>query len=130
MLTEGDIRRIAERVVKGYAPLVLGTFGSYALGTAHAKSDLDVFAIKLTPLPPIARRRVVGRLLFDVLHPLDVHVFTPEEFEGRVASEQSFEWVIAQQARLYAWSPEAQRLTPSLLPRLATLPSGRTATKT
>jgi hypothetical protein len=33
--------------------------------------------IKETPENPEARARAVSRLLFGVLHPLDVHVFTP-----------------------------------------------------
>jgi len=32
----------------------------------------------------------VQRLLFGILQPLDVHVFTPEEFEDTVYEELSF----------------------------------------
>jgi hypothetical protein len=59
----------------------------------------------------------VQRLLFGVLHPLDVHVFTSEEFEDMAHEELSFTWNIARQARLYHWSEEARRRVPSLLPR-------------
>ncbi len=114
MLTENDIARIARRIVAGYAPLVVGTFGSYAVGTARERSDLDLFAIKETPLPSGARTRAVHRLLHGVLHPLDVHVFTPAEFEETVYEELSFTWVIVRQARLYHWTKEAERLIPSL----------------
>jgi predicted nucleotidyltransferase len=117
MLTENDIRRVALRIVTGYGPLVVGTFGSYAVGTAKPSSDLDLFAIKGTREPASVRRRTVGRLLFGVMHPLDVHVFTPEEFQGAVDEELSFEWVIARQARVYHWSHEAERRVPSLAGR-------------
>jgi predicted nucleotidyltransferase len=110
MLTEQDIVRIVARVVTGYAPLAVGTFGSYAIGTASDRSDLDLFVIKQTTTPPDARRRAVQRLLFPVLHPLDVHVFTPEEFEESAREELSFAWVIVRQARIYYSSPEASQL--------------------
>jgi predicted nucleotidyltransferase len=115
MLTENDISRISSRIVQGYAPLAVGTFGSYAVGTAREQSDLDLFVIKETAHKPAARARAVRHLLFGVIHPLDVHVFTPEEFEDSVYQELSFAWVIAKQARLYHWTQEARKLVPSLL---------------
>jgi len=119
MLTENDIRRIVGRVVAGYAPLVVGTFGSYAAGLARPSSDLDLFVIKVAREPESNRRAAVRRLLFGVMHPLDVHVFTPDEFESTVNEELSFTWIIARQARLYHWEPGAERLVPSLAPRLS-----------
>jgi predicted nucleotidyltransferase len=119
MLTDHDIARLSRRVVEAYAPLVVGTFGSYAVGNARDRSDLDLVVIKETPEAPAARARAVQRLLFGVFHPLDVHVFTPEEFEDTVYEELSFTWIIARQARLYHWTDEARTLVPSLLRRSA-----------
>jgi predicted nucleotidyltransferase len=116
MLTENDIDRIADKIVKGYAPLAVGTFGSYATGSARDRSDLDLFVIKQTPDSRAAK--IVRRLLFDVIHPVDAHVFTPEEFEDTVHEELSFTWVIARQARLYYWTQEAANLVPSLTSRV------------
>jgi hypothetical protein len=67
---------------------------------------------------PAARNLAVRRLLFDVLHPLDIHVFTPAEFEETAYEYLSFTWVIARQARLYHWSDDAARQVPSLAPQL------------
>jgi predicted nucleotidyltransferase len=100
-----------------YAPIVVGTFGSYAIGRAHERSDLDLFVIKKTPQRPALRPLAVRRALFDVLCPLDVHVFTPQEFQDSAYLELSFTWIIARQARLYHWTEEARRVVPSLLPR-------------
>jgi predicted nucleotidyltransferase len=113
MLTDGDISRIAGRIVRGCAPLVVGTFGSYATGLAHERSDLDVFVI--TPAPKrAAARRQIQQLLFSVLHPIDVHVFAPHEFEETACEKYHFTWVIARQARLYHWTEDAPRQVPSL----------------
>jgi len=115
MLTENDIVRISARVVRGCAPLAVGTFGSYAVGTAKGQSDLDLFVISKTGGALAPRVLAVRRLLFGILHPLDIFVFTPEEFEASVYEEQSFTWMIVKQARLYHWADEADGLVPSLL---------------
>jgi hypothetical protein len=46
MSTESDITRISGRIFDVYSPLAVGTFGSYAIGSPHEKSDLDLFVIK------------------------------------------------------------------------------------
>src|ERR1700730_13650279 len=109
---------MSQRIVERYAPLAVGIFGSYAIGSARDRSDLDLFVIKDTPEIPAARARAVRRLLFCAVPPLDVHIFTPQEFEDTVYEELSFTWVIARQARLYHWSDEAKKLIPSLLARV------------
>lgn len=109
MLSEGDIQRIVSRIVDGCGPIAVGTFGSYAVGLAREGSDLDVFVIQRTRLSKPARRRAVYACLFGVMHPLDVHVFTPEEFEEEAGEQLSFAWVIVRQARLYYWTGEPGR---------------------
>jgi predicted nucleotidyltransferase len=117
MLTESDIARISGRIADTYAPLAMGTFGSYAIGSAREKSDLDLFVIKRISQRPEATVRAVRRLLVGVFHPMDIRVFTAYEFEGTVYEYLSFTWVVARQARLYHWTEEAAFLVPSLLPR-------------
>jgi uncharacterized protein len=114
MLTQEDIARMAARISRGYAPLVVGIFGSYAIGTARDASDLDIFAIKETIESPSRRRHAVRSLLFGVMTPLDVHVFTPQEFEETAYEELSFTWIIARQARLHHSCEEARQRVPSL----------------
>jgi predicted nucleotidyltransferase len=101
MLTENDMARIADRIALHFASLVVGVFGSYAIGLARNRSDLDLFVIKDCAERPPARQLPVRRLLFGVLHPLDIDVFTPEEFEETASMQLSFTWNIARQARLY-----------------------------
>jgi predicted nucleotidyltransferase len=119
MLTEQDIRRIVQRIVEGYGPIVVGTFGSYAIGVAHQRSDLDLLIIKKTIQPAAERKRAVYRLLFGILHPLDVQVFTPEEFQQSVNEQYSFICNITRQVRIYHWSSGAEQMLPSLQSRMA-----------
>jgi predicted nucleotidyltransferase len=118
MLTDNDIARITQRIVQSTSPLAVGAFGSYGIGTAHDGSDLDLFVIRETRETREARARAIRRLLFGILNPLDVHVFTPAEFEEAAHEYQSFPWVIARQARMFYWTEEAVRAVPSLLPRV------------
>ena len=114
MLSDSDIRKVLSRIVAGESPIAAGTFGSYAIGRAHEGSDLDLFVIQRTAEPRIARRQRVLRHLFGLMHPADVHVFTPEEFEEDARNELSFAWVIARQAKLYRWTDEIAEKMPSL----------------
>jgi predicted nucleotidyltransferase len=118
MLTEGDIERIAGRIVAGCGPLVVGTFGSYAVGLQKPKSDLDLFVITSGANHGTSRRAAIARHLFGILHPIDLHVFGARQFEDTVNEELSFTWLIARQARIYHWTQGAERLVPSLVPRL------------
>jgi predicted nucleotidyltransferase len=119
MLTENDITRITRRIIEGCNPIALGIFGSYAIGTANERSDLDILAIRRAPGRRGARVQDVRRKLFGILHPMDIQVFTPEEFEDSAYEAQSFTWIIVQQVRIYHWTSEAAETVPSLAQRFA-----------
>jgi predicted nucleotidyltransferase len=114
MLSDADIQNIVSRIVAGCRPIAVGLFGSYATGMAKARSDLDLLVIQRSTLPPAMRRAKVCRTLYGVLHPLDVAVFTPEEFEEGAFEEYSFIWMVIKQAKLLYTSDEAVHLVPSL----------------
>ena len=114
MLSERDILNITARIVSGYGPIAVASFGSYATGRAKYSSDLDLVVIKQTPLISTARRRAVRHLLFGKIHPMDIHVFTPKEFEETAREMLSFTWVISRQAHLHYSSPQARLQVPSL----------------
>jgi predicted nucleotidyltransferase len=82
MLTNTEIETIVERIVARMQPQKVIIFGSYAKGTATIKSDLDIFIIKETELPPANRAVTLMPLLASILNRVDVHVYTPEEVEA------------------------------------------------
>ncbi len=110
MLSERDIAQIGQRIVGQCRPLAVGYFGSYAIGTAHHGSDLDLFIIMRTNAPPAARTLAVLRRLGGVLHPMDIHVFTPQEIEAALDEYLSFGWIVAHQAIYLHVAPEAEAL--------------------
>ncbi len=91
MLTKTEIEMIVARIVERMQPQKVIIFGSYAKGTATIKSDLDIFIIKETELPPANRTVTLMPLLARVLIRVDVHVYTPEEVEAY--SEEPFSFV-------------------------------------
>lgn len=65
-------------------------FGSHARGEADAWSDLDLVVVAQTGLPFVDRFRALGAL-FDVSPcPLELLVYTPEEFSQMIEAENPF----------------------------------------
>ena len=104
---------------------MVAVVGSYAIGAAHESSDLDLLVIVESREQQQRREREVRRLLTCVLHPLDVIVLTPAEFEAEASTEHAFTWVLARQARVLWWSPQAAWAVPSLAPAAAAAGLGR-----
>src|SRR5262249_43476478 len=90
MLTTEEIDGLVARIVARIRPERVIVFGSYAKGTAHPYSDLDLCIITDTELPPERRADSLGPLLGACLVPVDVHVHTPEEVQVYGAEEYSF----------------------------------------
>jgi len=91
MLTKIEIDTLVKRMVACIQPQKVILFGSYAKGTATVKSDLDIFIIKETELPPVNRADVLKHLLANSLIRVDVHVYTPGEVEDY--GEEPFSFV-------------------------------------
>lgn len=66
--------------LKAYQPEKIILFGSYAYGKPNRDSDVDIAIIKSTSDSFHERQKKV-RLLMRTTTPVDVFVFTPEEFE-------------------------------------------------
>jgi predicted nucleotidyltransferase len=76
-------------------------FGSYAKNRATAKSDLDLFIIKDTHLPMIHRDEDLKPMLSNLLIPVDVHIYTPEEEEAYGNEPLSFVHSIFRTGKIY-----------------------------
>jgi uncharacterized protein len=92
------IRRFARQVAERFQPEKIILFGSYAYGTPHADSDVDIlvvmrcrnqldqaFKIHSTLLPPF---------------PLDIIVRTPHSMKWRLAERESFLTEITTQGKV------------------------------
>src|ERR1700724_3356644 len=76
------IRRFARQVAERFHPDKIVLFGSYAYGTPHADSDVDILVVMPTP-NEIAQ---ATRIRFAVEHPfpIDLIVRTPKELKWRL----------------------------------------------
>ncbi|MCS3919999.1 HEPN domain-containing protein [Fervidibacter sacchari] len=103
------ISRIAERIVERFRPQRVILFGSQAKGQAHEGSDIDLCVVMETfdkPPHQVAREieREVESIAPTILWqgktlrvPVQVHVFSPEDFEGALLRAGVFVTTIARE---------------------------------
>src|SRR5882724_7600880 len=82
------IRRFARQVAERFQPDKIILFGSYAYGTPHADSDVDILVIMLARNELDQAVRI--RLTVDYNFPLDLLVRTPKNLSRRLAEGDSF----------------------------------------
>ena len=75
----GIIDDIVNRIVATAKPKQVILFGSYAYGEPNRDSDIDIIVVKETQLPFNKRAADIRRSLRDIIAPIDVLVYTPEE---------------------------------------------------
>src|SRR6266540_4892615 len=94
------IRRYARRVAERFQPDKIILFGSYAYGTPHADSDVDVLVVM--PARNELDQAVRIELACDPPFPLDLIVRTPKNLRWRLAEGDSFlREIVAQGMVLY-----------------------------
>ena len=82
------IRKFAREVVDRFEPDRIILFGSYAYGTPHDDSDVDVLVVM--PARNQLRRAAQIELDCDPPFPLDIIVRTPSEMQWRLRERESF----------------------------------------
>ena len=76
--------------LKGYQPEKVILFGSAARGDADLSSDLDVVIVKSTPVPFVQRAVDAAKYLRPEIPPVDLLVYTPDEFHRLIEDEAPF----------------------------------------
>jgi predicted nucleotidyltransferase len=82
------IRRFARRVAERFSPDKIILFGSYAYGTPHADSDVDILVV----MPARNELDMAVRISLDIdpRFPLDIIVRTPKNMKWRLEEGDSF----------------------------------------
>ena len=84
MPTKEEIQAVADKIAKEFQPEKIILFGSYAWGTPHQNSDVDVLIIKQTNKKKWEREyELRSKLIGNHFPPLDMLIYTPEELEHR-----------------------------------------------
>jgi predicted nucleotidyltransferase len=87
---EFRINEISKKIVKEIAPEKIILFGSYANGTPTEDSDIDLIIVNKTTMPKNKRGIEIRRLFYRQLIPLDIKVYTPQEFNHELSNRFSF----------------------------------------
>lgn len=82
------IRQFARRVAERFDPEQIILFGSYAYGTPHAESDVDILVVM--PARNELDQSVRISLAIDPPFPLDIVVRTPRNMQWRLQEGDSF----------------------------------------
>ena len=89
-VTQEILDEIVRRIVSALDPERIILFGSYAGGVPHADSDVDLFVVMETDLPPAQRELAVCRLLRPRPFPVDIIVKTPAEMDNGARQQDGF----------------------------------------
>jgi predicted nucleotidyltransferase len=95
MITTGTanpqlIQEIVRRIVNLSHPEKVILFGSRARGTAHPESDIDLLVIAHSTQPRHRRAAPLYGALSDILAPMDIVVYSPEEVQEWSEVRQAF----------------------------------------
>ena len=82
--------RILERLIRAFAPERIVLFGSYAKGTAHSGSDIDILIVADLQGDPVAHLRRARQLVADIFPPVDITFCTPEELRAADRASSPF----------------------------------------
>ncbi len=86
---EKKIREVADKIVADFQPEKIILFGSYAWGTPHEDSDVDLLVVKASLVPRREREYELRRILFPSPFAFDVLVYTPEELQKSIRENKN-----------------------------------------
>jgi predicted nucleotidyltransferase len=89
-IDDGLCTLIVNRIVSVAQPERIILFGSRARGTAHAGSDIDLLVIARSDQPRYRRAAPIYGALSDILAPMDILVYSPQEVKEWSAVAQAF----------------------------------------
>jgi predicted nucleotidyltransferase len=97
---EEFLQDIAARIAKAIQPQKIILFGSWARGERGSHSDIDLLIIQESTLPRPQRYAQVRRLFWGMGMPMDILVYTPEEFSRFQSVPGSFTHTVAREGRV------------------------------
>ena len=86
------IRRFARQIAERFRPEKIILFGSYAYGTPHAESDVDLMVIM--PTRNAIAQAIRIRLAFEPPFSLDLHVRTPYQIRQGLKDPDDRNWFL------------------------------------
>ena len=84
------VERTLQRLIRAFAPEKILLFGSWAKGTRHVGSDIDLLIIADLPGSPVAHARRARQLAADSFPAIDIVFATPEEVASAASAKSPF----------------------------------------
>ncbi len=88
MTTQAQIQAVADKIVKEFQPEKIILFGSYAWGTPHQDSDIDLLIVK-----DAEDTRNLARRIDDAIDPrsfpMDILVYTPAVLTKKIEHDRN-----------------------------------------
>ncbi|WP_372950453.1 nucleotidyltransferase domain-containing protein [Mariniphaga sp.] len=100
MINKTTISNIVAKIASKIHPDRIYLVGSYATGHANEDSDIDLLIIKNTTEPKYKRSIEIQRILKGSKLPVDIVVYTNDEFENEKLKKYSFVNSAIQDAQL------------------------------
>ncbi len=97
--SQADFKWIVQRILATHTAESIYLFGSYAKGTAHAGSDIDLLIVGRSSTPRPHRGRNTIGVLRSFPADFDLLFYTPEELEDELRDPNSFASQIMVSAR-------------------------------
>jgi predicted nucleotidyltransferase len=91
MIENSKINEVVNKIASNFNPEKIFLFGSYASGSPDYDSDLDLLIIQHSELPRHRRVFEIRKSLIGIRIPIDIIVYTPEEFE--IEKEVKFSFI-------------------------------------
>jgi predicted nucleotidyltransferase len=103
VVNEELLQTISTMIAEAIRPEKIILFGSWARGERGDHSDIDILVIQESDLPRPQRYAQVRRLFWGMGVPMDILVYTPEEFARYQSVPGSFTHTVAKEGKvLYA----------------------------
>ena len=96
---EHIIEEIKDLIIKKFNPEKVILFGSCAKGNTGKNSDIDLFIVKNTNLD-MHQRIIEARDIIPYRYPVDVIVYTPEEYEKYKDNKWSFLYRVVREGKV------------------------------
>jgi predicted nucleotidyltransferase len=100
------IRRFARRIAERFQPRKIILFGSYAYGTPHAESDVDLLVIM--PASNVVNQAIRIGLAFEHPFSLDLIVRTPKQIERGLREDDWFLREIVEKGKTLYEAPDVE----------------------
>jgi predicted nucleotidyltransferase len=84
------VQRTLQRLIRAFAPERIVLFGSYAKGTVHDRSDVDLLLIANVDGSPACYQRRARELAADCFPPVDVILATSAEVTAAATAKSPF----------------------------------------